>query len=233
MLDIDRHKFILVQILKDIYSNISISSLLGLKGGTALYLFYNIPRFSVDLDLNLLDLEEKEKVFQIIGNILKKVGVLKDEREKKDTLFFLLSYGEKARNIKVEISKRVFPDHYELKNYLGISMLVLKKEDMFAHKLVTLSERKSMANRDLFDLWFFMKNSWEINEEIVELRAGLKLNNYLKDCVKKVEKVDERYILQGLGEILDEKHKQWVKENLKKDLLFYLRYYLEKSSVSK
>jgi predicted nucleotidyltransferase component of viral defense system len=233
MLDIDRHKFILVNILKDIYSTISISSLLGLKGGTALYLFYNIPRFSVDLDLNLLDLEEKEKVFQIIGNILKKVGVLKDEREKKDTLFFLLSYGEKARNIKVEVSKRVFPDHYELKNYLGISMLVLKKEDMFAHKLVALSERKSMANRDLFDLWFFMKNNWEINEEIVELRAGLKLNNYLNDCIKKVERINERYILQGLGEILDEKKKQWAKENLKKDLLFYLRYYLEKSSVSK
>jgi predicted nucleotidyltransferase component of viral defense system len=74
MLDIDRHKFILVQILKEIYSNISISSLLGLKGGTAFYLFYNLPRFSVDLDFNLLDLKEKEKVFQIIRIILKKTA---------------------------------------------------------------------------------------------------------------------------------------------------------------
>jgi predicted nucleotidyltransferase component of viral defense system len=229
MLDIDRHKFTLVQILKEIYSNISISSLLGLNGGTALYLFYNLPRFSVDLDFNLLDLKEKEKVFPIIQNILKKAGVLKDEREKKNTLFFLLSYGEKERNIKVEVSKRAFPDHYEVKNYLGISMLVLRKEDMFAHKLVALTERKSIANRDFFDLWFFMKNNWEVNREIVEMRTGMELNKYLKGCIKKVEKVDERYILQGLGEILDEKNKKWAKENLKKDLLFYLRLYLEKS----
>jgi predicted nucleotidyltransferase component of viral defense system len=228
MLNIDRHKFILVQILKEIYSNISISSLLGLKGGTALYLFYNLPRFSVDLDFNLIDAKEKEKVFPVIPNILKKFGVLKDEREKKNTLFFLLSYGEKARNIKVEISKRAFPDHYEVKNYLGISMLVLRKEDMFAHKLVTLTERKTVANRDFFDLWFFMKNNWEVNREIVEMRSGMELTKYLKDCVKKVEKIDERYILQGLGEILDEKNKKWAKENLKKDLLFYLRLYLEK-----
>jgi hypothetical protein len=229
MLDIDRNKFILVQILKEIYSNISISSLLGLKGGTALYLFYNLPRFSVALDFNLLDLKEKEKVFPIIRNILKKAGVLKDEREKKDTLFFLLSYGEKASNIKVEVSKKIFPDHYDVKNYLGISMLVLRKEDMFAHKLVALSERKTVANRDFFDLWFFMKNNWEVNREIVEMRTGMELNNYLKDCIKKVGKVDERYILQGLGEILDKKNKKWAKENLKKDLLFYLRFYFEKS----
>jgi hypothetical protein len=229
MLDIDRHKFILIQILKEIYSNISISSLLGLKGGTALYLFYNLPRFSVDLDFNLLELDQKEKVIETIRNILKKASTIKEESEKKNTLFYLLSYGEKARNIKVEVSKRLFPDHYELKNYLGISMLVLRKEDMFAHKLVALTERKSVANRDFFDLWFFMKNNWEVNREIVEVRTGMEFNKYLKDCIKKVERIDERYILQGLGEILDEKDKKWAKENLKRDLLFYLRLYLEKS----
>ena len=229
MFDIDHHKSILVQILKEIYSNISIASLLGLKGGTALYLFYNLPRFSVDLDFNLLDIKMKDRVVQSVRDILKKFGEIKDEEEKRSTLFFLLSYGKKTRNIKVEISKRIFPDSYEVKNYLGISMLVLSKEDMFAHKLVALLERKSVANRDFFDLWFFMKNDWDANKEIVELRTGMDFKKYLKDCIKKVEEIDERYILQGLGEILDEKHKNWVKENLKKDLLFFLRFYLEKN----
>lgn len=229
MFDIDHHKSILVQILKEIYSNISIASLLGLKGGTALYLFYNLPRFSVDLDFNLLDIKKKDRVVQSVRDILKKFGEIKDEEEKRSTLFFLLSYGKKTRNIKVEISKRIFPDIYEIKNYLGISMLVLSKEYMFAHKLVALLERKSVANRDFFDLWFFMKNDWDANKEIVELRTGMDFKKYLKDCIKKVEEIDERYILQGLGEILDEKHKNWVKENLKKDLLFFLRFYLEKN----
>lgn len=227
MFDIDHHKSILVQILKEIYSEISIASLLGLKGGTAMSLFYSLPRFSVDLDFNLLDIKEKDRIFKSLEDILKKFGEIKDEKEKQDTLFFLLSCEEKARNIKVEVSKRIFPDSYEAKNYLGISMLVLSKEDMFAHKLVALLERKSIANRDLFDLWFFMKNNWDVNKEMVKLRTGIDLKEYFKGCIKKVEKIDERYILQGLGEILDEKQKHWIRKNLKKDILFFLRFYLE------
>ena len=69
MLDINQHKLILVQILKEIYSNITIASLLGFKGGTAAYLFYNLPRFSVDLDFNLLDPKKKDVVFQILRSI--------------------------------------------------------------------------------------------------------------------------------------------------------------------
>jgi predicted nucleotidyltransferase component of viral defense system len=227
MLDLNKHKLILVQILKEIYSNISIAPALGFKGGTAVNLFYNLPRFSVDLDFNLLDLGRKDKVFHIIREILKVKGEIKDQREKQATLFFIISYGEKERNIKIEISKRIFPDRYEVKNYLGISMLVLRKEDMFAHKLVALSERKSIANRDAFDIWFFMKNNWGVNKEIVELRTGLDFKKYLQKCIERVEIINERYILQGLGEILDDEHKHWAKANLKKELLFFLKFYLE------
>lgn len=227
MLEIQRHKLFLVQILKEIYSDISIAPFLGFKGGTAAYLFYNLPRFSVDLDFNLLDIKKKDVVFQGVRKILKKAGEIKDEKEKRATLFFLLSYGEEAHNIKVEISKRIFPDRYEVKTYLGISMLVMSKEDMFAHKLVALSERKNVANRDYFDLWFFLKNNWEINKKMVELRAGMDFIKYLKKSIKKVEGLDEKHILQGLGEVLDAKLKNWVKNNLKKDLLFLLSFYSE------
>lgn len=55
MVDLNKHKFFLLQILKDIYSDMEIASLLGFKGGTALMFFYDLPRFSVDLDFNLLD----------------------------------------------------------------------------------------------------------------------------------------------------------------------------------
>lgn len=227
MLDINQHKLILVQILKEIYSNISIASLLGFKGGTAGYLFYNLPRFSVDLDFNLLDIKKKDDVFHNVMKILKKAGKIKNQKEKHATLFFLLSYGEKERNIKVEISKRIFPDSYKVKNYLGISMLVINKEDMFAHKLVAFSERKAIANRDIFDLWFFMKNNWKVKKEIVELRTAMDFKKYLQGCIKKLENINERYILQGLGEILNDKYKHWAKDNLKKEVLFLLKFYLE------
>ena len=40
MFDINRHKFFLVQILKDIYSDLELANYLGFKGGTALMFFY-------------------------------------------------------------------------------------------------------------------------------------------------------------------------------------------------
>ena len=223
MLDIKTHRTILLQILKDIYTDISISPTLGFKGGTACHLFYDLPRLSIDLDFDLLDLEREKFVFEKIREILENYGEIKDKFNKRFTIFFLLSYERGASNIKVEISKRKFSSHYENKNYLGIPMLVMKKEDMFAHKLIALSERKSQANRDLFDTWFFLKQNWSINEKIIRERTGEGLTDYLKGCLETVEKVDEKRILSGIGELLDEKTKQWAKQNLKKDLIFLLK----------
>jgi len=225
MLDIQKHKSILVQILKDIYSDSQLGPLLGFKGGTCAYLFYKLPRFSVNLDFNLLELEKKDFVFEKVQNIL--YGVIKENREKRFTLFFLLSYEDKAQNIKVEISKKIFPNRYVVKNYLGIPMLVLRKEDMFSHKLVALLERKRIANRDLFDIWFFSKNKWDFNKELLELRVKMDYKSYLERCITEVEKVDERYILQGLGEFVEERQKKWIKDNLKKEVIFFLKFYLE------
>ena len=106
-------------------------------------------------------------------------------------------------------------------------MLVMKSQDMVAHKLVALLERKNIANRDLFDIWFFLSNNFPINKDLVEFRTKKKFNEHVKDCIRIIEGVDEKYILQGLGEILLDKQKIWVRQNLKKELLFLLKLSLE------
>ena len=53
-LDTAKHKNILIKILKDIYTDATISPILGFKGGTAATFFYDLDRFSVDLDFDLL-----------------------------------------------------------------------------------------------------------------------------------------------------------------------------------
>ena len=227
MLDIQKHKLILVQILKDIYSDSHLGPLLGFKGGTAAYLFYGLPRFSVDLDFNLVEPEKKDVVFEKVKKILKNYGELKEAREKRFTLFFLLSYEEDYQNVKVEISKKVFPNHYEVKNYLGISMLVMTKEDMFAHKLVAFLDRGKFANRDVFDLWFFMKERWDFNKDLVEMRTGMNYKLYLERCLRALEKINERHILQGLGELLGDRQKEWVRKSLKSELIFLMKYYIK------
>lgn len=221
------HKNILIKILKDIYTDSSLGPLLGFKGGTAAYLFYDLDRFSVDLDFDLLDETKEQEVFDKVENIAKEYGTIKEKTNKKHTLFILLSYSEEAQNIKVEINKRSFGSQYEVKNYLGISMLVMRREDMFAHKLVAMTERGKTANRDIFDVHFFLKSNWDINREIVEKRTEMKFANYLKKCIKFVENVPDRGILSGMGELINEKQKTWVKSKLKQDTAFLLKLMLD------
>lgn len=227
MFDLKTHKIILLQILKEIYTDTSLGPLLGFKGGTAGYLFYDLGRFSVDLDFDLLDEKQSHLVFGKIGEILDKFGRVKDKREKRNTLFFILSYSEKARNIKVEISQRNFGSSFELKNYLGISMLVMVKKDMLANKLVAMLERKNIAHRDIYDVWFFMKNNWPVNEGIIKKRTGLSLKDYLKKCLSFLESLSDKNILAGMGELLDDKTKIWVKKNLRTDFIFLIKLRLK------
>ena len=202
------------RILRDIYSNTSIAPLLGFKGGTCAYLFYNLTRFSVDLNFDLLKLEDEtiqELVFDTVKTILERYGEIKDSRIKRNTIFFLLSYGDADHNIKLEINTRLLaPDirvHYELKEYLGISMLVGKKDYLFASKLIALTTRSETAMRDIYDIWFFAKDNWDIDTKIIETRIGKNIKEYLIDCITAIEQVKDNQIMQGLGELISEKDK--------------------------
>lgn len=229
MLNKNKHKVTIIKILKDIYSDANIRSVLGFKGGTAAFLFYNLPRLSVDLDFDLLEKNKKEAVFNKLPSILSSYGKVIEKTEKRYTLFFLVSYKKGERKIKVEISKRPIKANFEIKNYLGIPVLVMKKEDMVAGKLAAFLTRKKFASRDLFDLWFFLKNDWQINEDYFKKQTNLSLNQGLKKAIVKLKTIKDNQLLQGLGELLEEKEKKWVKTQLKKELLFYFKLYLESS----
>ena len=229
-LNISTHKNILIKVLKDIYTDSSLGYLLGFKGRTAAYFFYELNRFSVDLDFDLLDETKEQEVLDKIADIVKKYGVIKEKINKKYTLFLLFSHKKEAQNIKIEINKRKFGSQYEIKNYLGISMLVMKKEYMFAHKLVAMTERNKIANRDIFDVHFFLNKDWKINKEIIEKRTGMEFTNYLKKCIKFVKDIPDRGILSGMGELIDAKQKDWVKSKLKTDTIFLLKLMLDNHS---
>ena len=81
-MDSNKHRFFLLQILKDIYSDIELANLLGFKGGTSLMFFYDLPRFSVDLDFNLLDKTKEKPVYDKIRKILLNYGKISDEAVK-------------------------------------------------------------------------------------------------------------------------------------------------------
>jgi predicted nucleotidyltransferase component of viral defense system len=224
-LSITTYKNILLRILKDIFTDPVIGPLLGFKGGTAAYLFHGLDCFSVDLDFDLLDARKEEQVFDHVTAMLRQYGTVKDHRKKRYSLFFLLSYNDKApdgQNIKIEINRRDFGSCYELKSYLGIPMKVMCRQDMVAHKLVALYERKGATNRDIFDAHYFLHNCWPVRRSIIESRTGLSFAAFLDKCIDIVEKKPDRSMLSGIGELLDIRQKQWVRTKLKAETLFLL-----------
>ncbi|OGY30889.1 MAG: hypothetical protein A3C02_03395 [Candidatus Andersenbacteria bacterium RIFCSPHIGHO2_02_FULL_45_11] len=234
-LDTAKHKNILVKILKDIYTDPSISPILGFKGGTAATLFYNLDRFSVDLDFDLLDSEKEDYVFEHIQRILGKYGVVKQARKKRFNLLYILAYSDKdinTQNVKVEINRRKFGSQYTIRSFLGISMQVMVQEDMAAHKLCAMYERIGKTNRDIFDVQFFLSHDWQVNTKIVEDRMGVSYKEFLRKAIEALEKLDERDILAGMGELLTEKQKAWVKAKLKSETLFSLRLALETTKTA-
>lgn len=233
MLNRVKHQLIMGQILKDIYTDITIGPLLGFKGGTCAYLFYDLPRFSVDLDFDLLKVNEKNQkmILEKIVAILSKYGEVKDQYLKRFTVFALLSYGDSDHNIKVEINIRKLVenirDHYEIKEHLGISMFVAKKDYLFASKLSALTLRNEIAMRDIYDIHYFAQRNWDINTEVIKERTGKTVKEYLVECIDFVEKVKDSRMLQGLGELVNsEKEKAWIKNHLKADSIFMLKNYI-------
>lgn len=223
-LDTFVHKNILLQILKDVYVDTAIGPILGFKGGTAAYLFYDLDRFSVDLDFDLLEGEKRREVFDRVKAILETYGTLKQAEQKRHTLFYLLVYENKivgAQNIKIEINLRDFGSRYEVKSYLGISMRVMVPADMCAHKLVAMTERTT--NRDVFDVHFFLKRGWPVNEMIITARTGMPFKTFLQKCINDLDARTGDDMLNGMGELLDEKQKVWVRAHLREDTIFLLR----------
>jgi len=215
----------LVQILKDIYADIELAACLGFKGGTALMFFYELPRFSVDLDFNLIQVEKQAVVYDKIRKILLKYGSIHDEAQKFYGLILVLDYGFAERKLKVEISNRAFEDRYEVKNLLGIPVKVMVAADMFAHKLCALLDRSVFTNRDVFDCWYFMSKQIPVNKSIIENRMQMPYANYLQQCIDKLENTKGKSMLQGLGELMDQNIKLFVRTRLRSETISLLKFY--------
>ncbi len=72
----------MAQILSLIFKDKDLCNVLGFKGGTALMFFHNLPRFSTDLDFNLLDAERQDAVYEKVRRILLRFGTIDDEAKK-------------------------------------------------------------------------------------------------------------------------------------------------------
>ena len=157
--------------LKGLFES-KIADALVFKGGTALRLIYNSPRFSEDLDFSLTTSVNFRDFKAMITKIIKSDSrfSLKDLAAKYYTHLAQIRIKESWQNLafplKIEISKR--PEKLkapEITNLLAkspatnimVTARVYTFEKILEDKLRMLSERK--MPRDIFDLWYICQKT--------------------------------------------------------------------------
>lgn len=233
MLNKTTHQVHLRNILVNLYKDSLLANILLFRGGTAAYFFYDLPRFSTDLDFDLLLRDTRkqgiedyvaEKVSSIIESLEYEV---KESYNKQNTLFWLVSYGDKATNIKVEMSRRTLGwaaedlPGFEGRNYYGESVLVTNVGDIIAQKLIALRSRRKLANRDLFDVHFFLNSKYvsEVNYEYLERHTGMGRREFFENLYDYLAKIKQSSkLMDGLGEVLNESQREWVKTKMLDEL---------------
>lgn len=153
-------------ILKELFEQKWAESLV-FKGGTALRLAYQSPRFSVDLDFSALEKINPKDFFSFLNNLEKKYSELEiiDQKDKFYTLYAQIRVKEfflgRSFSIKIEVSKRKnqFKKNEYLPKVLKTSVYPLEVfcdvaalEKIYQDKIDAIRNRQ--APRDLFDLWY-------------------------------------------------------------------------------
>ena len=154
-----------------------------------------------------------------------KYGKIHDEAQKFFGDLLALDYGFGERNLKIDISHRQSSNRYDIKNLLGINIKVMNISDMFAYKLVALLGRTEIADRDIFDCWFFMNKSTPINISIVEQLTGKQYSEYLQKCIDQVSNLPKRSLLYGLGELVSDEMRTFIRNKLQQETLTLLAFY--------
>jgi len=232
MLDKAKHEIIMKNILRDIYQHPVLQAQLAFKGGTCMYLFYDLPRFSTDLDFSLLTgVSELDFDPDMLHQIFSRNVSVKEYTDKRFTWFWSGNYEQGLQNIKIEVSKKVFPDQYVLKDFLGITVRTLDLATMFAHKLCAVTDRRQMVNRDLYDTWWLLKKIAPIHEAIIIERTGKNLTKYLEYLIEYIRNnIDKRHIVSGLGELLERPQKDWIRDHLFTDLIDQIQLRIQAES---
>lgn len=212
-LDQDLHRRFLIALLVEIFKKLN--DKIAFKGGTSATLFYGLNRFSFDLDFDIVEKLSRDDI-GILKNIFLREGRIKDFYDKLHTLFSLFDYKRDYPNIKVEFNKRIWNNNnYKTVWFMGVKMKIVDEATLLTNKLVALSDRKEPVSRDLFDAYYFLNLRFPVNEELIKERTGKTKKEYLEFLITFIEKhYNQKNILQGLGQSLDEDQKRWAKKSL-------------------
>lgn len=190
---------------------------LAFKGGSALRLFWNLPRFSQDLDFNLLSRGEPQEVLGLLKSLSRDYEMT-DLHRKRNTLIGEYRFQWEGPNyrIKVEVALKAFEVPVETKLLRGIPILLVREDFLTAGKFHALLSRD--APRDVFDYWFILEKNLSYNREFLIQEFG-SLERFFERSRERVVSMDKRKLLTDVGKLVDEPTRAWFKTSFREDLL--------------
>lgn len=224
MLDQNLHRKIMYECIHAIFQS-SIGWSLAFKWWTLCYFLYELPRFSTDLDFDMID--DSSDIWMEMEKILLKYGTIKDKYDKKSTLFYLLDYGADHKNIKVELSKKsTVYDRYEIQSFFGTPIRAMTKESMFANKMLALDRR--LKNRDIFDVWYFFSKQRKFDDTLIEFHTNLPIKDFLKQLREKIIwHYKPTNILAEIWDLISDKQKEFMKNEIVRYTVWYIDFIIQ------
>ncbi len=165
-----------VQLLGEILPIVAEQTEFAIKGGTAINLFYQeFPRYSVDIDLTYLPLEDRDASLNGIAKALESIGNKITQNFPNfsvrnisggGNLDTRIQVSNTSAEIKIEVSpiarNTLFPptkmrvNETFRQNYADACILVVNYEEVYAGKFSAALDR--CLPRDLFDVKIFFEN---------------------------------------------------------------------------
>lgn len=178
-------EYLQIIILHSIYHH-KFGKCLFFMGGTAMRYFYQMPRFSEDLDFNTSDLSYRqfkdicEAVSKDISKEGFKVGISYEKRNNLFTAKFLFEdaiekYGisdERGMSlmIKIEVNRpewKLVTESKVLSMYgYNFTAVLMSRGNLLSEKLFALFHRK--RGRDIYDALFMLKRKFPFNESVLK-----------------------------------------------------------------
>lgn len=188
-------------------------SQIAFKGGTALKLFYDLPRYSEDIDYDSLHgISPQKLIYTIKGLCTKKKWEITDNVVKFYTVLLELRFRGPDRNfhIKIEISTREKELKTTVQSLRGVPVVTLEPSFLMTEKLLTFIDRQ--AGRDMFDAWFILKSAYPLDEAMIKASFGNRAE-FFQAMLTAVKKADSKKILRDTGKLLDQDYRNWIKSS--------------------
>lgn len=181
----------LIELLNELFENNFLKQRLALKGGTALNLFYfNLPRLSVDIDLNYIGaidrhimIEERKELEAILISLCERSGFsikrIATEHAGGKWRLNYASVVQPGGNLEIDLSylyrvvfwPTVVMDSCQVAQYQAKNIPLLDIHELLAGKLSALMSRR--ASRDLYDVHrFLIDPRWRQEIDMTRLRLA-------------------------------------------------------------